>query len=186
MSRSFGPDIWRGTRCCLITSSVTPLRVMIAVQDPLTRVSELLSLRTIRLIKLLGVCVGGRRGGGWGTADSWMSFLRSHRLCGPLGRRPRRVVVTSRSVLAELPRRQPSRKRGCQIVPMQSRTRCTHQIFFTRKHLSFSLEKKIISSRLMMLMRLVSCSCSGAIAVRKPFETNSLKTHKKTQTRAVE
>lgn len=145
MSRSFGPDIWRGTRCCLITSSVTPLRVMIAVQDPLTRVSELLSLRTIRLIKLLGVCVGGRRGGGWGTADSWMSFLRSHRLCGPLGQRPRRVVVTSRSVLAELPRRQPSRKRGCQIVPMQSRTRCTHQIFFTRKHLSFSLKKKLLA-----------------------------------------
>lgn len=137
MSRSFGPDIWRGTRCCLITSSVTPLRVMIAVQDPLTHVSELLSLRTIRLIKLPGVCVGGRRGGGRGTADSWMSSLRSHRLCGPLGQRPRRVVVTSRSVLAQLPRRQPSRKRGCRIVPMQSRTRRTHQIFFYSQTFKF-------------------------------------------------
>lgn len=142
MSRRFGPDIWRGTRCCLITSSVTPLRVLIAVQDPLTHVSELLSLRTMRLIKRLGVCVGGRRGGGWGTADSWMSFLRSHRLCGPLGQRPRRVVVTSRSVLAELPRRQPSRKRGCQIVPMQSRTLVHAPNLFYSQTFKFLPKKK--------------------------------------------
>lgn len=114
------------------------------MQDP--HISELLSLRTIRLIKQRRVCVGGWRES-WGTADSWMSFLHSHRLCGPLGQHLRRVVMMSHSVLAELPQRQAFSKRECEIVPIWSRSRWFEAPnVFTRQPSSFSWKKKNLAS----------------------------------------